>query len=52
MLKDCETTNIYGLVKVLRGGLRKIMDVDYKAVKAIVDAWKQEPEGSVLRQWA
>jgi hypothetical protein len=44
--------NIAELVKDFRKRLRSILDVDYKAVQAIVDAWNKEPEKSVLRQWS
>jgi hypothetical protein len=45
-------TNIAELVKDFRKRLRSILDVDYKAVQAIVDAWNKEPEKSILRQWS
>ncbi|CAF4936465.1 unnamed protein product, partial [Rotaria socialis] len=52
MLKDLQATNAAGLVKVFRGRIRSILDVDYNAFKAIVAAWNQESEKSFLRQWS
>ncbi len=49
-MKDLSKTNIAELHQNLRKRLRTILDVDYKAVQAIVEAWNKEPEKSVLRR--
>ncbi|UJR31139.1 hypothetical protein I4U23_018646 [Adineta vaga] len=51
--KDLNTTNIAELVRDFRKRMRNILDVDYQAVKAIVDTWNtKEPEKGILRQWS
>ncbi|CAF4370655.1 unnamed protein product, partial [Rotaria magnacalcarata] len=46
------STNAVELIKLFRGRVRSILDVDYNAFKAIVATWNQESEKSFLRQWS
>ncbi|CAF0993491.1 unnamed protein product, partial [Didymodactylos carnosus] len=48
--KGVKTSNAVQLVKGLRESLRDIFQVDYAAVKQIVQNWSKEPEKSVLRR--
>ncbi|CAF5221812.1 unnamed protein product, partial [Rotaria magnacalcarata] len=52
ILKVLPSTNAVELIKLFRGRVRSILDVDYNAFKAIVATWNQESEKSFLRQWS
>ena len=52
IFQNLEKSNAAALAFGLRKRVRSILDVDYNALKAIVDKWSQEPEKSFLRQWS
>ena len=52
LVKDFNQTNLVGLIQKFRERLRTIIDVDYQALKEVINSWNKESEKSFLRQWS